>query len=97
MQKELPGVTEQGLDLSPGDVLAISSEGVTSALNENREAFGVANIESIIQQQSTENAEDILGVCKQTFLKFTKDAYVQTEGTIIVIKRIDNKPNQREL
>jgi serine phosphatase RsbU (regulator of sigma subunit) len=97
MQKELPGVTEQVFDLLPGDVLAISSEGVTSALNNKREAFGVANIENILQQQSTENAEDILGACKQTFLDFTKDAYVQTEGTIIIIKRIDNNTSQLEL
>ena len=71
----------------PDDVLIICSEGVAAALNKNRNAFGVAHIDNIIQQQRADNAGEILDACKQAFLSFTQDAYVQTECTLIVIKR----------
>ena len=88
IQKELPALNEQAFEMLSGDVVVVASEGITAALNQNREAFGVKHIESLVKEQGENKASAILDAIKQAFLTFTRDAYIQTNCTIIIIKRL---------
>ena len=87
-QKELPVLKVRDIEFASEDVVVIVSEGVTTALNKKREIFSVARLELVVRENCQKSAANILEAIKGEFQTFTVASYVQTECTIIVIKRI---------
>jgi len=88
VQKELPVVSEQAIEMLPEDVIVVTSEGITAALSQKREVFGVKQIENLLKKHGENKTRTILDSIKQAFLTFTQNAYIETDCTIIVIKRL---------
>ncbi|NOQ65070.1 MAG: SpoIIE family protein phosphatase [Methyloprofundus sp.] len=86
-QKSLSGLQVNNIALQREDIIILCSDGVLGAQNEQREQFGIQSLERLVQQQYEQSA-DVLIECLQDELEaFTADAYLQTERSIIVIKK----------
>jgi two-component system sensor histidine kinase/response regulator len=77
----------QDIKLEQQDIIVIVSDGVVGALNKQREQFGIAPIEKVVRENRLEHAEAIVDEIKHGLSAFVKDAYIQTDYTVIVIKR----------
>jgi len=80
---------EEGrIDMSPGDVLVIYSDGVTDALNPNGRAFGRARLVSTVEQARERSAEAI-GDALVAAVEEHADGAEQTDDiTLVVLKRL---------
>lgn len=87
LQNELPELVSRIVELADGDVIVVVSDGVTAALNQQREKFGVEPIERQVQKNKHAGAGESLQAIRQDLLTFNRDAYIRTECSIIVIKR----------
>ena len=86
-QKNLPGLQVKNITLAADDIILLCSDGVLGAQNEQREQFGIETIEQIVKQQSAQSAHALIESLKSELQTFTEKAYMQTERSIIVIKR----------
>ena len=86
-QKKLPELVSRIVEPADGDIIIVVSDGVTGALNQQREKFGAVQIETQVQKYQHASAEEILHAIRQELFSYTRDAYIQTEFSIIVIKR----------
>ncbi|WP_428356698.1 SpoIIE family protein phosphatase [Methyloprofundus sp.] len=89
VQKNLSGLHAQSIGLEPGDIIVICSDGVTGAQNEQREQFAKQSIERIVKQCSKQSTELIIQSLQSELQTFTAADYMQTERSIIMIKRVD--------
>ena len=90
-QKQLLDLSEPIIELAVGDIIIAASDRVVSALNKKRVQFGLHNLERLIQENSKENAGDVLGAIKHALLQYTASASVPIDYTIIVLKRCAEK------
>ena len=87
VQTNLSGLHAQSIDLAQGDIIVLCSDGVTGAQNEQREQFASLSIERIVKQCSERSAELIIQSLQSELQTFTAEDYMNTERSIIVIKR----------
>lgn len=87
MQTNLSGLRVKNIAISVGDMIVICSDGVLVAQNQQRELFGANSIERIIQQNPQQSAQDLIQSLQIELQHFTEKAYLQTERSIIVLKR----------
>jgi two-component system sensor histidine kinase/response regulator len=87
VQTNLSGLHTQNIALVQGDVIVLCSDGVTGAQNEQREQFTSLSIERIVKQCSEQSAELIIQSLQSELQTFTAENYMQTERSIIVLKR----------
>lgn len=87
LQDELPELMPNTLELADGDVIVVASDGVTAALNQQREKFGVEPIERQLKIHKQASAGEMLQAIREELLEFSRNAYVQADCSIIVIKR----------
>jgi serine phosphatase RsbU (regulator of sigma subunit) len=57
------------------------------ALNKKREAYSLTRVEELIRENCQQTAAKILEIIKADFLNFTEGSYIQTDCSIIIIKR----------
>ena len=86
-QKHLSGLHTENIALEADDIVVLCSNGVFGAQNEQREQFGIQAIEQIVEQQPTQSAHALIQSLQAKLETFTAGAYMQTERSIIVIKR----------
>ena len=86
-QKNLSGLQVNNIALEADDIILLCSDGVLGAQNEQREQFGIQSIELIVQQQSKQSAHALMESLQVELQTFTEKAYMQTERSIIVIKK----------
>ncbi|NOR79417.1 MAG: SpoIIE family protein phosphatase [Methyloprofundus sp.] len=86
-QKALLGLQVKNIALEANDIIVLCSDGVLGAQNEQREQFGVQLIEEIVQQQSGQTASTLIQSLQSELDAFTEKAYMQTERSIIVVKK----------
>ena len=86
-QKNLPELQVKNIVLEAGDIIMLCSDGVLGAQSEQREQFGMHRIEQIVEQQSAQSAHVLIESLQTELEVFTAGAYMQTERSIIVIKR----------
>ena len=87
MQKNLVGTVVEQFTIAVGDVVVLVSDGVLGALSEQREQFGIKSLEQVVERQFQKPAEDILQSLQAALNAHTAESYLQTEQSIIVIKR----------
>jgi sigma-B regulation protein RsbU (phosphoserine phosphatase) len=78
---------QRAINLQPGDLLLLYTDGVTDALNAAGEEFGLDRVRQILYQQRNASAETISEVFIQTLAAFTVNSAPFDDITIVVIKR----------
>jgi|GEM_PF-977294 len=74
------------LHLAPGDVVVLYSDGVTEAMNRQREEYGPERLEQLIKQEGRGNVVDILERVLAGLRIFQDGAAVHDDVTLMVLR-----------
>jgi sigma-B regulation protein RsbU (phosphoserine phosphatase) len=80
-------LSEHVIQIEPGDVLALYTDGVTEALNIDGEEFGVERLEHVIQAQADHTAEEIVAAIETAVDEFVGNEPPFDDFTLVVLKR----------
>ncbi len=83
------------LDLQVGDVLLLYTDGMTDAINEVGEEFGLARLQSVLVQSRHLDAQGIADVLMQAVDDFIGDEPPFDDQTLVVLKRESADPRAR--
>jgi phosphoserine phosphatase RsbU/P len=78
---------EGWVEIEPGDVMVIYSDGVTESLNEEDEEFGEARLIEIVQKNRGRGAAGIRDRIDEALTKFVGRASAVDDLTIVILKR----------
>ena len=78
---------ETSLEMNPGDLLVMTSDGATDATGPDGQMFDEARFIDAIRQSSTAGAAQLAGSLYRTICDFAGNAEVQDDITILVMKR----------
>ncbi len=78
---------EETIALGAGDVLALYTDGVTEAMNDLEEEFGVPRLEQVIRENLARTADEIVEAIQQAVEAFTGDVLPFDDVTLVVLKR----------
>jgi serine phosphatase RsbU (regulator of sigma subunit) len=78
---------EGWVDLEPGDVLVIYSDGVTESLNEEGEEFGEARLVEIVQKNRGRTPAGLRDRIDEALAKFVGKAKTVDDLTLVIVKR----------
>jgi len=80
-------LSEHTIQIEPGDVLALYTDGVTEALNIDGEEFGVERLEQALQASADRSAEDIVAAIQAAVDEFVGNEPPFDDFTLVVMKR----------
>jgi serine phosphatase RsbU (regulator of sigma subunit)/pSer/pThr/pTyr-binding forkhead associated (FHA) protein len=78
--------TLESLQLSPGDLVVIYSDGVTEAQNQNREFFGKKRLNEILRAHAKESCSAIHDAIQEGVAAFTEGAPQSDDITVVVLE-----------
>jgi serine phosphatase RsbU (regulator of sigma subunit)/putative methionine-R-sulfoxide reductase with GAF domain len=78
---------ERSLELAPGDVLVLYTDGITEALNPNEEEFGTARLTDLIVTNHGLFADEIVEQVLRAVYDFAQGAPQFDDMTMVVVKR----------
>lgn len=81
--------SEQHVTLEPNDILVLYTDGITEAMNQQGELFGLDQLIEVISLNRQRTAQDLLDSILQNIKKHAKDAAQSDDITIVIIKRSD--------
>jgi sigma-B regulation protein RsbU (phosphoserine phosphatase) len=79
-------LVEEEVKLSPGQIYAFFTDGVTEAMNEKNELFGDENLNSILKNKSKARSSDIVNEIWTSVKTFRGEAEVNDDMTLVVVK-----------
>ncbi len=78
---------ERHVEIHPGDVLVLYTDGVTEAMNPEGELFGMERLEEVLREKAVEGAASVLRAIRETVQTFQEGR--QTDDlTVVVVKGI---------
>ena len=80
---------EQEIWMEPGDVLVLYTDGLTEAMNEEREIFGEERLRAVIEAESESDAQAMLAAILAAVEDFVKEAPRADDLTMIVVRRAE--------
>jgi sigma-B regulation protein RsbU (phosphoserine phosphatase) len=81
-------LSEHGIQIGPGDVLALYTDGVTEALNVAGEEFGVEQLEQVMKAHAAGSAEEIVAAIEAAVDEFVGNEPPFDDFTLVVLKRV---------
>jgi serine phosphatase RsbU (regulator of sigma subunit)/putative methionine-R-sulfoxide reductase with GAF domain len=81
-------LTEHAIQIEPGDVLALYTDGVTEALNIDGKEFGVERLEQVMQANAKRSAEEIVAAIEAAVDEFVGSEPPFDDFTLVVMKRV---------
>ena len=75
------------LTMGPGDLLILATDGLIELLNDDREMFGRARLEQLIQQNCTLAAPDLVMAIQDAIAEFLGDCQPLDDVTLMVVER----------
>jgi sigma-B regulation protein RsbU (phosphoserine phosphatase) len=78
---------QSSVQLNPGDVLAIYTDGVSEAMNLQDEEFGIERLGEVMQKLRDESAETLVEGIFQAIEYHVGDAPQHDDITLMVLKR----------
>lgn len=86
----LPTITldEHTIDLSPGDVLLMYTDGVTDAINEREEEFGDERLADLVMANAHKNADELIDEIKRAVTEYAGEHVYFDDLTMIALKRV---------
>ncbi|MHB0858941.1 MAG: SpoIIE family protein phosphatase [Anaerolineae bacterium] len=82
-----PGLVEERIQMEPGDVLVMYTDGVIEAINEAEEEFGEERLQSIVSGTPESSAEVCVRHIDAAVRAFTGERPLFDDFTLLVIKR----------
>ena len=79
-------LVEEVVTLSPGQIYAFFTDGVTEAMNEKNELFGDENLNAILKNKSKARSADIVNEIWSSVQSFRGEAEVNDDMTLVVVK-----------
>jgi sigma-B regulation protein RsbU (phosphoserine phosphatase) len=79
-------LVEEVVKLSPGQIYAFFTDGVTEAMNDKNELFGDENLNSILKNKSKARSSDIVNEIWSSVKTFRGEAEVNDDMTMVVVK-----------
>ncbi len=79
-------LVEEEVKLSPGQIYAFFTDGVTEAMNENNDLFGDENLSTILKNKTTARSSDIVNEIWASVKNFRGEAEVNDDMTLVVVK-----------
>ena len=79
-------LVEEEVKLSPGQIYAFFTDGVTEAMNEKNELFGDENLNSILKNKTKVRSADIVNEIWSSVQSFRGEAEVNDDMTMVVVK-----------
>jgi len=79
-------LVEEEVKLSPGQIYAFFTDGVTEAMNEKNELFGDENLNAILKNKSKARSSDIVNEIWSSVKTFRGEAEVNDDMTMVVVK-----------
>ncbi len=79
------GYQQITLNLSKGDFIILTSDGIVEAMNESGEMFGFERLEQVVRNAPFTSAEPLLEHLKQEVLTFTGEAEQHDDMTVVII------------
>jgi sigma-B regulation protein RsbU (phosphoserine phosphatase) len=83
---EEPAYTVETIQLQPGDILVLYTDGITEARNLEGEFFGSSHLLELIQKSWHSPAKDLVQAIRQGLQDFTNGIPLEDDATIIVSK-----------
>lgn len=77
----------QQIDMEPGDIFAVISDGIYEAVDPQEEQFGTDRVAEIIKAQRNKTAKEISEAVRSATDQYTQNAPPDDDRTIIIIKR----------
>lgn len=77
---------EVGVELRPGDILLIYTDGVTEARNESGEEFGLERLLSVVKGSREVSAAEIITRVQNELRRFCGEAPQHDDSTLLVVK-----------
>jgi serine phosphatase RsbU (regulator of sigma subunit) len=79
-------LVEEEVKLSPGQIYAFFTDGVTEAMNEHNELFGDDNLNAILKNKTNSRSSDIVNEIWASIKSFRGQADVNDDMTMVVVK-----------
>jgi len=86
------GITEEfeyqkgNLSLDPDDVIFLYTDGVTESRNDDKEQYGNARLQKVVSEIEDKDVYNIEQVVKNDLSRFTKEAYLFDDVTMLSLK-----------
>ena len=78
---------EESLQLEPGDMLVMFTDGVTEAMNPSNKEFGEERLDAILCRQAGKGSQEMVESIKAGIVEFVEDAEQSDDITMLVLKR----------
>jgi len=79
-------LVEEEVKLSPGQIYAFFTDGVTEAMNEKNELFGDENLNAILKNKSKARSSEIVNEIWSSVQTFRGEAEINDDMTMVVVK-----------
>jgi sigma-B regulation protein RsbU (phosphoserine phosphatase) len=85
----MPGALydESSVNINPGELLILFSDGITEAMNSADEEFGDTRLTDIVLKNRNEAAEDIIDLILKEVKLYTGSSPQMDDMTVVIIKR----------
>lgn len=78
---------QQTLRLHPGDFILLYTDGVTEAIDENEQEFGMERLQSVLLENRSATTGRILELLEQSLIRFTGPTLPFDDVTLLIAKR----------
>lgn len=82
-------IREVNTQMNPGDIIVLYTDGITEAINQKQEEFGINNLMDAIRISSSETASGIVNNIQERISRFTGNIPQQDDLTLVVLKLKD--------
>ena len=82
------GFTQRSLDLQPGDLILLYTDGLTDAINAQEQEFGMDLLEVIVWENRHLSAEEIINRLEEALIKHSGDITPFDDVTLLLVKRL---------
>ena len=79
---------QQVVRLDPGDLLLLYTDGITDAISDNGQEFGLERLKKLLEDQRGASASEVVAALEKVVKTHTGDSAPFDDITIVVVKRI---------
>jgi sigma-B regulation protein RsbU (phosphoserine phosphatase) len=82
-----PYFEERSVQLAPHDVVLFYTDGITEAMNAERELFGEERLEAVLREHAQQTCSEIIAAIRTAVAEFVGEASQSDDMTVVAIKR----------